>query len=497
MLDAAIERFGAARTVVAAGAETAAAGRGPQRSEARRRGVLVLDAVLDPWALFPACEAVYTVSSLTGLDALVAGVPVRCFGTPFYAGWGLTADETAIPRRSAARPSLAALVDAAYGRYCRYVDPAFGEASTFEHAVATLTELKARFHAGPQLVTGGLSRWKRTAVGPYLDRADGPPIHCRSFEAALAAARSGAGRLAVWGANEAEDLPADTVRIEDGFLRSVGLGVQGAYPASLVLDPFGLYYDPGRPSGFEALVAEATFDARLLARASALRRTILAARLSKYNVGQSQALPDAGERTRILVPGQVESDASIRLGAAEVRTNADLLSAVRRRHPDAFILYKPHPDVVAGLRRGAVPDAILSRTADRVVLDAAIADCLDWADRVETITSLTGFEALLREKAVAVHGRPFYAGWGLTEDLTAMPDRRQRRLSLDALVAAALILYPAYVDPATRRPCPVEVVVRRLAEPPPAETASQRLGRLTRSAHARIANRIGLILSRF
>ena len=69
--------------------------------------------------------------------------------------------------------------------------------------------------------------------------------------------------------------------------------------------------------------------------------------------------------------------------------------------------------------------------------------------------------ALLRGVAVTTHGTPFYAGWGLTRDLAPRPSRRTRTLSLDELVAGALILYPRYLDPATELPCPPELLVRR------------------------------------
>ncbi|WP_181707943.1 capsular polysaccharide biosynthesis protein [Chthonobacter rhizosphaerae] len=491
MLQAALDRFGSDRTVVKVHPDvTAGLKRGYLFDRARDLGLAVLDRDVDPWDLFERCEAVFTVSSLIGLEALMAGVPVHCFGAPFYSGWGLTKDTVALPRRTA-RPTLAGLVEAAYGRYCRYIDPYFREASTLPNAVSTLSELKARFQSGPRFVTGGFSRWRIAAVEPFLDCAAGPPMHRRTIAEAEAEAKEGRLRLAVWGYGN-DPVASASVRIEDGFLRSIGLGVEGAYPASLVLDEYGLYYDPGRLSGFEALANGAVLDRVLLERAAALRARIVAGRLSKYGVGRSLALPGASGRMRILVPGQVETDASIRLGAMDVRTNTDLLKAVRRQHPDAFILYKPHPDVVAGLRRGAVPKAVLEATADEAVLEASIADCLDWADRVETMTSLTGFEALLRGKAVAVHGRPFYGGWGLTEDVAPMPDRRQRRLTLDELVAVALILYPSYVDPFNRTPCPVEVVVRRLSEPPPVETGAARLERLVRTLRARILNRIAV-----
>ena len=63
------------------------------------------------------------------------------------------------------------------------------------------------------------------------------------------------------------------------------------------------------------------------------------------------------------------------------------------------------------------------------------------------MTSLVGFDALLRGKKVVIYGQPFYAGWGLTQDVFASGEaflRRGRKLSLDELVAGALIYYPIY-----------------------------------------------------
>jgi capsular polysaccharide export protein len=164
-----------------------------------------------------------------------------------------------------------------------------------------------------------------------------------------------------------------------------------------------------------------------------------------------------------LVPGQVEDDLSVRLGGGAIRGNLELLRRVRADNPDAFILYKPHPDVEAGHRVGAVPDALARRFADVVIRGVSTASLLDGIDELHTLTSLAGFEALLRRRQVVVYGRPFYAGWGLTRDI-AMPPRG-RKLSLEELVAAVLILYPRYLDPATRLPCGPELVVERLADP--------------------------------
>ena len=87
---------------------------------------------------------------------------------------------------------------------------------------------------------------------------------------------------------------------------------------------------------------------------------------------------------------------------------------------------------------------------------------IDAVDEIWTMTSLLGFEALLRGKKVTCLGSPFYAGWGLTDDRAMPIARRTARLDLPALVYAALIAYPRYRDPVTGLACPVEVIVDRI-----------------------------------
>jgi capsular polysaccharide export protein len=104
--------------------------------------------------------------------------------------------------------------------------------------------------------------------------------------------------------------------------------------------------------------------------------------------------------------------------------------------------------VVAGLRRWGREEKSASSWCDEIVLHEPIGGMFEQADEVHTVTSLAGFEALLRGKPVTCHGLPFYAGWGLTTDMVSTP-RRGRRLTLDELVAGALILYPSYVSRVT------------------------------------------------
>ena len=78
-----------------------------------------------PCQLLEHAAAVYTVTSQVGFEALLWDKPVRVFGMPFYAGWGLTVDELpAPPRRSMV--TLEQLVHAALIGYPRYVDPETG-----------------------------------------------------------------------------------------------------------------------------------------------------------------------------------------------------------------------------------------------------------------------------------------------------------------------------------------------------------------------------------
>ena len=266
--------------------------------------------------------------------------------------------------------------------------------------------------------------------------------------------------LIVWGMRDAGlTLPegVHVLRIEDGFIRSVGLGADLIRPISWVVDDLGIYYDATRPSRLERILAETAFDETALRRAEALRERIVAARLTKYNVGTGVwQRPDNGRRV-ILVPGQVETDASITYGAPDrvcvVRRNMDLLRAVREANPDAWVVYKPHPDVLARLRVKGCDEDAASRWCDEQIVDVSMGEILDCVDEVHVLTSLSGFEALLRGKPVTCYGQPFYAGWGLTLDMAPLP-RRKRSLSLEQLVAGALIEYPRYVDRSGRLSTP-------------------------------------------
>lgn len=516
-----------ARIVIKTHPESQArAGRPGHYSTADATGrVTLLDAPVSPHALLDGAVAVYTVSSQFGFEAILAGHRPHVFGMPFYAGWGLSADAAPHPRRTR-RLTRVQLFAAAMILAPVWFDAHRGGLCSFEQA---LDQLEAGTRAWREDRHGhvalNMRLWKRGALQGFFGQhtplrftndpgraramvctspgtAQAPPHALADPDSYPGPGPSGRPGLLIWASHTLPDWaaePSDSAppnvpvrRVEDGFWRSRGLGAQLVPPLSLVADDLGIYYDPTRPSALERLIAGPP-PPGYADRAEALRRQIIAAGLSKYNLGRGApsvaaspshtpaphpqpgaefsvqsnptSSPASPQPLRILVPGQVEDDASILLGASDVRTNLDLLRAARSAHPSAHITYKPHPDVEAGLRPGAIADPDARALADTIASHADPIALIDTCDAVWTMTSLLGFEALIRHKPVTCLGVPFYAGWGLTTDLCAVPPRRLAapRPNLAALIHATLIAYPRYRDPVTGTPCPPEVIAARLA----------------------------------
>lgn len=437
---------------------------------------------VSPHALLDVVDEVWTVSSQFGFDALIRSVPVKTFGVPFYAGWGLTTDwadgpvaRAAFSRRTS-RPDLDSFVAAALLHYSRYVDPVSGKATTAEKAIERL--IAWRHHAlarrGNYLCIG-FSKHKHRSVKRFLS---GPWSTVRFINSKPdAKALAQADYLVRWGRQEeaavtdrsARSVP--TLRMEDGFIRSVGLGSHLVPASSLCLDRDGIYFDATRESDLERLLLNTNFTPALLSRAARLRQSIVQHNITKYNL-QGAITPDyrhlAAGKPVILVAGQVPGDASLRFGLTNSVSNMDLLKAVRAQRPQAFIIFKEHPDMLAGKRGMASDPAQLAQFADLVVGNVSVDSLLRACDEIHVATSLIGFEALMRGRPVWCHGLPFYAGWGLTHDCVS-PLRPRKYLTLDALVAGALILYPLYFSARTNLLCEVEDVIEELHGETPAE----------------------------
>jgi capsule polysaccharide export protein KpsC/LpsZ len=316
---------------------------------------------------------------------------------------------------------------------------------------------------------GGTYWWNYPIVRGLFSAPAGEPTFCRSIDDAIARARLSGGRVIAWAArleprheSECAALGLELVRIEDGFIRSIGLGAGFTGAASLAVDMRGIYYDPGRPSDLEHLLQTTVLSDAERVDGARIRRRIIELGLTKYNLHRGKTVVvRAGARRIILIPGQVADDASVLNSMSRTidahageNINLQLLKRARARHPDAYLIFKPHPDVRYRLRVGSLSSEVTQKLADLVVEDVDIAELIEMCDGVETISSLAGFEALLRGKSVTVHGLPFYAGWGLTTDIASSP-RRSARRTIEELCYIALVNYTRHVNPATGEPCTI------------------------------------------
>lgn len=437
--------------------------------------IVVLRERANPWSLLESMDRVYTVGAHLGFEALMAGLPVSVFGMPWYAGWGATDDRQPSVRCAHTR-SVRELFAAAYIRYSRYLNPETlepGDIFDVMRWLARQRRVEGRIQGRRVMV--GFRRWKAANLGTRLSLL---PTRLNRVSDARKAERLGLNpedALVLWG----RDTPAEVLslasrtgarllHVEDGFVRSVGLGSDMVPPYSIVLDERGIYFDPGQVSDLEHLLNTHRFTDDELDRAERIRDWVVKHRITKYNL-EPHCVPDWESQGRevALVPGQVEDDASIRYGANAVRTNLELLKAARRAHPDGFLVYKPHPDVIRGGREGHVVPSEALEIVDHVETELSVISCIEACHTVHTMTSLTGFDALLRGKRVVTYGEPFYAGWGLTDDRARDAKalaRRSRCLGLTELVAGTLLLYPLYWDPVLNGYTNCEAVLRRIIQ---------------------------------
>jgi capsular polysaccharide export protein len=303
----------------------------------------------------------------------------------------------------------------------------------------------------------GLARGRASGLEPILRAYAQGRVFVHDVASALAHHPGPHDDIIVWGAamptglcTMIGDTGARLVRIEAGFIGAAELQSHRIVPRSLVFDPVGIHYDATGPSRLETLLAWDPPDATLCARAAALR-TMIVAHAGHATHGR-ESLPrwhNPRERPVVLVPGQMETEDALVLTSGSVRTDRALLEIVRTTRPDAFIVYVPHPATHAPAR-AARRSGDLRALADHIATDTSVGACLAFADEVHTMTSLHGFDALLRGLRVVTYGAPFYAGWGLTEDRAIHHPawaRRGRHLTLDQLCAAALLRYPRYWDP--------------------------------------------------
>jgi capsular polysaccharide export protein len=292
-----------------------------------------------------------------------------------------------------------------------------------------------------------------------------PPFGLLAADALVGWGRNkGSGR---WAQRLAPWLRLPIVTLEDGFVRSFGLGVVGTPALSAVVDDIGMHFDATGPSRIETMLEHGGWETEaLLARARACLAEMRRLRISKYNVASepspAAAALLAGEPF-VLCVDQTAGDVSIELGAAGPESFRRMLRAARDENPGARIVVKTHPNVATGLRRGCLDAAEAAALGAETIAEALDPwRLLDRTQRLYTVTSQMGLEALVAGVPVRCFGLPFYAGWGATEDDLACP-RRSRRRSAEEIFAAAYLLYARYADPLTGAPTTLERTIATIA----------------------------------
>ncbi|EDO7416636.1 capsular polysaccharide biosynthesis protein [Campylobacter jejuni] len=428
----------------------------------------------NPIALLEFFDKVYTKTSGMGFEALMQECECICYGMPFYAGWGLTKDKLECKRRMQKR-SLEEVFYAAYILYSEYFNPYLNQKSNIFDTIQTLAKYKDIEKVNSnKLFMLGFTLWKRHFIKPFFKAKDNEIIFLNSIKSLVRYKLKEDDKFFIWGKKYDENTLKNLLLVkakeqnltnftpkvslvEDGFIRSISLGSDLTRPFSLIVDDKGLYIDPNKPSKLEELLQNEIFDENMLNRAKNIIKILLENRFSKYNGLKHENLKinaKTGQKI-ILIPAQVEDDASMILGGFGLST-LDLLKEVRSKNQDAYIIFKPHPDVLSGNRVGLKDETLILEFCDEIVKDCSIDSAIKIADEIHTITSTSGFDALLRAKKVFTYGMPFYAGWGLTKDKYRC-ERRTRKLSLEELVAGALIAYPRYINPKTKTLCEIEV----------------------------------------
>jgi len=237
--------------------------------------------------------------------------------------------------------------------------------------------------------------------------------------------------------------------LEDGFIRSFGLGVEGSPSFSIVRDDIGIYYDATSPSKLESILNIYDFksDKRLMSLAKKARQKIIEYKISKYNNFKKIDLSYLdNSKQKVLIVAQTAGDSSLEYGLGDKFTTQDIIDDAIKDNPNAQIYIKIHPDVLAGKKSSDINLKDIPQTVKILEDNANPIELLKYFDKVYTKTSGMGMEALLLDKVVYCYGLPFYAGWGLTID-KLICDRRVRKLTIDELFAGAYILYSSYYNP--------------------------------------------------
>ncbi len=418
----------------------------------QKRNVIVISELGQINKLIEQSSAVCVVTSQVGFEALIYGKEVHVFGIPFYAGLGLTIDHhISLKNKISSKISIEQLVFASLIKYQKYLDPRNNKISQLEKIIEYLGKKRRLSNLIPNDCQAlYLTPWKVKQINNFLLEAGKKKVSFfKGYNIKMK-------NILVWGKSQkyigSISKLDNLISVEDGFIRSSGLGGNLYPPLSLLFDKRSVHYDYSKVSNLEDSLQNRLVSEEEINRSKNLIKFIKKYKISKYNLKSQNKYKFRRiiNKEKILVLGQVETDNSILYGVPKniiARSNFSLINQVKKDYPDSYIIYKPHPDLEAGLRAKGSNEFLIQDLVDYIAYKTRLEDLFSEINRVVVFTSLGGFEALINNIPVTTYGVPFYAGWGLTEDKNLpknIKKRRARILTLEELVFIALIEYPFY-----------------------------------------------------
>lgn len=269
----------------------------------------------------------------------------------------------------------------------------------------------------------------------------------------------GRAKTGIYAKKLAEALDAKFYLLEYGLISSMHLPSEKQFNFSLILDDMGIFYDTKTSqSRIEQILLndDSLGESLNLERAKNAISQIKKHNITKYNNSPDIEL-DESNKKRILVIDQTANDNSIIYGQCELFSFEDMLKYALEQE-DAEVIIKVHPETVAGAKNGNL-DVLdkYSELENVTVIDSQcnVISLIKQVDEVYVMTSGVGLEALLIGKKVRCFGVPFYAGWGVTKDMSPIKNQR-RNLSIEEIFIAVFIKYTSYFDPITRHKCALE-----------------------------------------
>ena len=220
-----------------------------------------------------------------------------------------------------------------------------------------------------------------------------------------------------------------------------------------------VYYDFTKESNIESILRSNWIpsEEEWKLAASALQM------INKYGITKYNEYPHLPENFvkssnihNILLVDQPVDDHTVLTGSANEQTFNDMLLYAFDNFPYSTIYVKLHPDTIDGKKEGYLKRLLdkhqLADHPSIVLIDqhCNITSFFNFVQEVFVVTSQVGFEALLRGKSVTCFGMPFYAGWGLTNDMQVLTYAKPKRTLIDLFIVLA-IQHCLYLNPFTKK----------------------------------------------